>query len=45
MSKKKPASSKKPAAKAKDLAPKKDAKGGGLKTINHNETLVVGLRR
>jgi hypothetical protein len=45
MSQKKPASAKKPASKAKDLAPKKDAKGGGLKTINHNETLVIDRQR
>lgn len=45
MSTKKPTSAKKSSVQAKDLKPKKDAKGGGLKTLNHNETLVTGLRR
>jgi hypothetical protein len=39
----KPTTAKKPAAaaaKAKDLPAKKNAKGGGLYSTNHNETLL-----
>lgn len=45
MSTNKKSSAKKSAARAKDLKPRKDAKGGGLKTINHNEIVVSAAGR